>query len=56
MKARSRSWRYANAISWKDEKKGLVGAPDRRSLEIATPAEFGGHEGIWTPEDFSWPL
>ena len=51
MKARPKSWRYANTISWQGEKKGLLAAPKRTSLEIATPAEFGGHEGIWTPED-----
>lgn len=52
MKAKPRFWRYTNSVSWKGEKRGLITAPgDRPLVEIATPPDFGGHEGIWTPED-----
>jgi len=51
VKAKPRSWRYANSVSWKGERKGLLTAKHRPPLEIATPADFRGHEGIWTPED-----
>jgi len=51
MKARPKWWRYTDSISWKGERKGLIAAQDRPPMEVATPADFGGHEGIWTPED-----
>ena len=28
-----------------------MAARDKPSLEVATPVDFGGHEGTWTPED-----
>lgn len=50
MKAKPKPWQYTNSISWKGEKKGLIAARDRPPVEVATPVDFGGHEGIWTPE------
>lgn len=51
MKTKPKSWRYSSSVSWKGQKKGLIAASNRPPLDVATPAEFGGHEGIWTPED-----
>ncbi|HXK61505.1 MAG TPA: OsmC family protein [Acidobacteriota bacterium] len=41
---------YDNRIVWKGEKRGQVSGVDLPSLEVATPPEFGGHEGAWSPE------
>jgi len=51
VRTKPKFWRYTNSVSWEGEKKGLIAAPDRPPVEIATPPDFGGHEGIWTPED-----
>ena len=41
---------YDTEIEWIGEKKGQATAGEFPPLEIATPPEFQGHEGIWTPE------
>ena len=42
---------YKNVVEWQEQKKGQMKAEDRESFMVATPAEFQGHPGIWTPED-----
>ena len=42
---------YKNAIKWQGEKKGLFSSPGKPNIEVATPPEFKGHPGIWSPED-----
>ena len=46
-----KSWHYENTVTWQGEKKGLLSAADRPDIQLATPPEFRGHPGIWTPED-----
>lgn len=46
-----KSWRYENSLTWQGEKKGVLSAADKPDIQIATPPEFRGHPGIWTPED-----
>lgn len=41
---------YENAVVWTGEKKGNVSGLKLPSLEVATPLDFGGHEGLWSPE------
>ena len=41
---------YQNTIAWTGEKKGEVSGPKLPSLQVATPPDFGGHEGFWSPE------
>ncbi len=41
---------YAVTVRWTSEKRGVAEATSLPSLEVATPPEFGGHEGIWSPE------
>lgn len=41
---------YENTIVWTGEKKGEVSSPNLPSLQVATPPDFGGHEGFWSPE------
>ena len=48
---RPRRYVYTSALRWTGQKKGSLTAEDRPALEIATPVEFKGHPGIWSPED-----
>ncbi len=41
---------YETEIEWTGERKGNLRAPGLPTLEVATPPEFKGHAGIWSPE------
>ena len=42
---------YRVRIRWEREKIGLLQVPEKPPLEVASPPEFRGHPGYWTPED-----
>ena len=45
-------WLYHNTLKWKGEKKAdLKFIESEKEVEVAAPPEFGGHEGIISPED-----
>jgi peroxiredoxin-like protein len=48
---RAKSYRYSTSVQWTGEKKGALTAVGKPSVEVGTPPEFKGHEGIWSPED-----
>ena len=50
-KIKSRQFIYRNSLRWQGQRKGLLSCPDKPDIEIATPPEFKGHVGIWTPEE-----
>jgi organic hydroperoxide reductase OsmC/OhrA len=43
---------YENRVQWSEEKKGQLTAPGLSAIEFATPPEFDGHEGLWSPEQY----
>jgi organic hydroperoxide reductase OsmC/OhrA len=43
---------YENTIHWTGEKRGELSGPGLSSLQVATPPEFNGHEGFWSPEQY----
>jgi peroxiredoxin-like protein len=44
---------YPVSVRWQEGKLGLASAPDGLpDLEIASPPQFGGPGGRWTPEHF----
>jgi peroxiredoxin-like protein len=44
---------YPLSVRWTGGKQGLASSPDGLpDLEIASPAQFGGPGGRWTPEHF----
>lgn len=51
MSIRTKSYRYTTSVRWTGEKKGMMDVAGKPSVEVATPPEFKGHEGIWSPED-----
>ena len=42
---------YGNSVTWQGEKKGVLSSSDKPDVQIATPPEFKGHPGFWSPED-----
>lgn len=45
-------WLYHNRLEWKGEKKAdLKFLECGLEIKVATPPEFGGHEGIISPQD-----
>ena len=51
MAIRAKNYRYTVSVRWTGEKKGALTAEGKPLVEVATPPEFKGHEGIWSPED-----
>lgn len=51
MSIRTKSYRYRTSVRWTGEKKGTMTVEGKPPVEVATPPEFKGHEGIWSPED-----
>ncbi|MGB5994869.1 MAG: OsmC family protein [Candidatus Deferrimicrobiaceae bacterium] len=51
MTIRAKSYSYPTSVRWTGEKKGTMTVTGKPSVEVATPPEFKGHEGIWSPED-----
>lgn len=43
---------FQSDIRWLGEKRGLLSSPGKPDLQAAAPLEFGGHSGIWSPEEF----
>ncbi|MFW5811849.1 MAG: OsmC family protein [Alkalispirochaetaceae bacterium] len=41
---------YTAQVSWIGEKKGVTVADALPQIDVATPPEFGGHQGRWSPE------
>ena len=48
---KSRKFIYRTKVSWVEEKKGFLCSSGKPTIEVATPPEFRGHEGMWTPEE-----
>jgi len=51
MEVRSKAYTYRTSLKWTERKMGLLYSPGKPELQVATPPEFKGHEGIWSPED-----
>lgn len=41
---------FVAEVEWKEELQGQLRSPGLPTMQVATPPEFHGHEGIWTPE------
>jgi len=48
---RTKKFVYKVNVKWLEAKRGVLSSDDKPDVEIATPAEFRGHSGIWTPEN-----
>jgi len=43
---------YETEVEWTEERKGYLESPGLASLQVASPPEFHGHAGVWTPEHY----
>lgn len=44
-------YKYATTLRWTGEHKGDLSCEGKPTLKVACPPEWGGHPGIWSPED-----
>lgn len=51
MEVRSKIYTYRTGLKWTERKIGMLSSSGKPDLQVATPPEFKGHEGIWSPED-----
>ncbi len=51
MEVRSKRYTYRTSVRWTEQKKAVLSSPGKPDTQVATPPEFKGHEGIWSPED-----
>lgn len=51
MEVRSKVYTYRTTVKWTGQKMGTAASPGKPDIQVATPPEFKGHEGIWSPED-----
>ncbi len=51
MDVRSKVYLYQTMVRWMEQRKGVMSCAGKPDVEVATPPEFKGHEGIWSPED-----
>ena len=51
MEVRSKVYTYHTAIKWTEQRKGVISCAGKPDIQVATPPEFKGHDGIWSPDD-----
>ena len=51
VKIKPKSFSYKVKSRWIADKRVLLEAEGKPSIEVATPPEFGGPEAFWSPED-----
>ena len=51
MDAKPKVYFYQTAVKWTEQRKGVIACAGKPEVQVATPPEFKGHEGIWSPED-----
>ena len=51
MDVRPKAYTYQTTVKWTEQRKGIGSVSGKPDLQVATPPEFKGHEGIWSPED-----
>jgi organic hydroperoxide reductase OsmC/OhrA len=51
-KVRHKSFTYHTGFKWeKGSHAGMLSSPGKNEFRLASPPEFKGEEGVWTPED-----
>ncbi len=50
IKLKPKSFQYDVRVRWEALKQGVLTAAGRPDVEVASPPEFKGHPGVWTPE------
>lgn len=42
---------YHTQLQWTEKRQGRLSSPEKPIIEVASPPEFKGPAGVWTPED-----
>jgi organic hydroperoxide reductase OsmC/OhrA len=51
VKVKPKVFHYDVGVRWTRERRGVLTLKEKPPLEVASPPEFKGHPGVWTPED-----
>jgi peroxiredoxin-like protein len=51
MEQKSKVYMYHTTVKWTEQRRGIMVCAGKPEIQVATPPEFKGHEGIWSPED-----
>ncbi|MEQ1654512.1 MAG: OsmC family protein [Nitrospira sp.] len=51
MESKPKVYLYHTAVKWTEQRKGVISCSGKPDVQVATPPEFKGHDGIWSPED-----
>lgn len=51
MEQKGKVYLYQTVVKWTEQRKGIISCAGKPDVQVATPPEFKGHEGIWSPED-----
>ena len=51
MEVRSKVYTYHTSVKWTEQRMGVISSDGKPDIQVATPPEFKGHDGIWSPED-----
>lgn len=50
-RAHSRTFTYRSSTEWLGRRRGRLNATGREPFVVASPPEFRGESGVWTPEE-----
>jgi organic hydroperoxide reductase OsmC/OhrA len=51
-KVKHKSFTYFTGLQWeKGSRAGMLSSPGKAEFRVASPPEFKGEEGVWSPED-----
>lgn len=50
-KVKRKTFTYQTSIEWLGEKAGNLSSENKDTFRVASPPEFKGESGVWTPED-----
>jgi organic hydroperoxide reductase OsmC/OhrA len=51
IKTKPKTFHYQVGVRWEREKRGVLAVAGKPDLHVASPPEFRGHPGVWSPED-----
>jgi organic hydroperoxide reductase OsmC/OhrA len=50
-RVRHKTFHYRTSVQWLEGRAGLNRSDGKPAFRVASPPEFKGEEGVWTPED-----
>ncbi len=50
-KPKYKTFTYNTHLKWIEDRAGMINSEGKPEFRVASPPEFKGEEGVWTPED-----